>query len=267
MNKKYFLILNTFILVVIFSVVVWFVSRDFATTIVSTLVGVLLYLMLSHTLVEEIFEKENKLKQKMQKTMHELNTPVSTIEINSRLLKNKLFEEKDIKRLSKIDRACEVLLDLYDEMEYFIQKNIDLVEIKAYDLRDLIEMSVKRFDDIKKDTVITLSIPKTLIKTDKRGFLKVIDNLIQNAIKHNPNLTKIEIFLKEKTLYIKDDGDGIESENICNVFNKYFKDHKAKGFGLGLSMVKEFCDKNTIDIKIDSSESGTVFKLNLSKII
>ena len=134
-------------------------------------------------------------------------------------------------------------------------------------MSDIIKKSIKRFEDIKAGIEITYSIPQTTIKTDKNGFLKVLDNLIQNAIKHNPNLTKIEIYLKEKTLYIKDDGEGIESEHICNIFNKYFKDHKAKGFGLGLSMVKEFCDKNQIEIKIDTSPKGTVFKLNLSKII
>ena len=267
MKKRYFLALNSFILIIIFGVISWFLSYDITLSIISTLLGLAFYLILSHTLIQELFESEKNLKEKIQKSMHEINTPVSTIQINSRLLKSSISDSKNLERLKKIDKASNLLLELYDEMEYFIKQNIDFVDIKSYDLESLVSESIQRFDDIKKDVLITLDIPKTTIKTDKRGFLKAVDNLIQNAIKHNQNLTKIEVFFKEKTLFIKDDGDGIESENICNVFNKYFKDHKAKGFGLGLSMVKEFCDKNGIDIKIESSKNGTVFKLNLSKII
>ena len=267
MNKKYFLTLNSFILTVIIATISWYFSKDFISTILAVVLGVGFYFLLSYSLVEEVFSIEEKLKEKMQKTMHELNTPVSTIQINSKLLSKNVHEEKSIQRLSKIDRACRELLRLYDEMEYFIQKNIDSVEIKSYDLKELVDISVGKFDDIKKDVLIMIDINQVQIKTDKNGFITILDNLIQNALKHNQNITKIEIFLKDKTLFVKDDGEGIDSENICNVFNKYFSDHKAKGFGLGLSLVKEFCDKNSIDIKIDSSEIGTTFKLGLSKII
>ena len=267
MNKKYFLILNSFILTVMLGAISWYFSKDFISTILAVVLGVGFYFLLSYSLVEEVFSIEKKLKEKMQKTMHELNTPVSTIELNSKLLKKNIDDKKSLQRLSRIDGACKELLKLYDEMEYFIQKNIDSVEIKNYDLKELVSISVEKFDDIKKDVVIMTDIDKTMIKTDKNGFITMLDNLIQNALKHNQSITKIEIFLKDKTLYVKDDGEGIDSQNICNVFNKYFSDHKAKGFGLGLSLVKEFCDKNDIDIKIDSSERGTTFKLGLSKII
>ncbi len=267
MNKKYFLILNTFIISIVISTISWYFSKDFLSVMVATLFGVGLYFLLSYTLVEEVFSIEKKLKEKIQKTMHELNTPVSTIELNSKLLKKNIDDKKSLQRLSRIDGACKELLKLYDEMEYFIQKNIDSIEIKNYDLKELVNISVEKFDDIKKDVVIMTNIAKTTIKTDKNGFITMLDNLIQNALKHNQKITKIEIFLKDKTLYVKDDGEGIDSQNICNIFNKYFKDHKAKGFGLGLSLVKEFCDKNGIDIKIDSSKMGTTFKLGLSKII
>ena len=267
MNKKYFLVLNSFILAIIIGAISWYFSKDFISALFAILIGVGLYFLLSYSLVEEVFSIEEKLKDKMQKTMHELNTPVSTIQINSKLLSKNIDEKKSLQRISKIDKACEELLRLYDEMEYFIKKNIDSVEIKSYHLRELVKISAKKFDDIKKDVKILIDIDKTEIKTDKNGFITMLDNLIQNALKHNQNITKIEIFLKDKTLFVKDNGDGIDSENICNVFNKYFSDHKAKGFGLGLSLVKEFCDKNSIDIKIDSSENGTIFKLGLSKIM
>ena len=106
MNKKYFLTLNSFIIAVVIASISWYFSKDFISTFLSSTVGVGLYFLLSYSLVEEVFSIEKKLKEKMQKTMHELNTPVSTIQINSKLLSKKIDEEKSLQRLSKIDRAA-----------------------------------------------------------------------------------------------------------------------------------------------------------------
>ena len=81
-------------------------------------------------------------------------------------------------------------------------------------------------------------------------------------------IKRIDITFKDNILYISDDGNGIESQNIYKIFDKYYQgDEKMQGFGLGLSIVKEFCDKHKIEIKINSSGEGTVFGLNLKNIV
>jgi len=229
--------------------------------------ALIIYLLLSNSLVDELLKVEENLQEKIQKNMHELNTPVSTIQINASMLKTKLKDEKNLKRLSRIEKASDELLKLYEDMEYFIKEKIDRVDKKSFSLKEAVYDSVKKFDDIKKDVVIMIDIEDKVINCDRIGFIRTLDNLIQNAIKHNQNLTKIEIFLKNNTLFVQDNGSGIDSDIICNIFNKYFQDHKAEGFGLGLAIVKEYCDKNKIDIKIDTNKAGTTFKLNLSKVL
>ncbi len=266
-KKRYFLLLNSSLVAFLVFGLSFYFSQEFWISFVATFIITGLYLLFSKTLVDELFTIEENLQSKIQKSMHELNTPVSTIQLNTSMLKAKLKDEKNISRLLRIEKASEELLALYEDMEYFIKEKIDRVDIKEFELKDAVQSSVKKFDDIKKSIMIRVDIEPVTIKTDKTGFVRVLDNLIQNAIKHNPNLSKIEIFYKNKTLYIKDDGDGIESDDICNIFNKYFQDHKAKGFGLGLTIVKEFCDKYGISIKIDSDKNGTTFKLNLAKVL
>ena len=266
-KKRYFLTLNSFLIGILSFALSYYFSSEFLTSLFATTLVLVFYLIFSKSLTDELFTIEENLQNKMQKTMHELNTPVSTIQINSQMLKARLKDEKNLARLKRIEKASDELLELYEQMEYFIKTNIDKVDIKEFELKEAIQTSVKKFEEIKNSVMIEQNISAIMIKTDKTGFIKVLDNLIQNAIKHNQNLGKIEIFTKDSTLYIKDDGDGIDSEDICNIFNKYFQDHKAKGFGLGLAIVKEFCDKYSIDIKIDTSKNGTTFKLNLSKVI
>ena len=152
-------------------------------------------------------------------------------------------------------------------MEYFIKKNIESIDKQEFLLRDVVEKSVKKFKDTKKDININISIPNIIVKADKKGLETVFDNLISNAIRHNKNIKNIDIFYENSSIFVKDDGEGMDSTTVCNIFNKYFQDHKAKNFGLGLAIVKEICDNNDINIKIESSEKGTTFKLGLSKII
>ena len=67
---------------------------------------------------------------------------------------------------------------------------------------------------------------------------------------------------------IYNSGEQIDTKNLFIVFDKYFQEDSSKdGFGLGLAMVKEFCDKNKIAINIDTLENGNRFNLNLKNII
>lgn len=233
-----------------------------------SLVSVFLYFGLSRSLVDDVFSIDDKLKQKIETTMHEINTPVSTIQINTDILQTNLNDADNLERLDRINKACDNLLSLYEDMEYYIKKEIDRVEIVSFDLRKLLLHCIDKFDDIKKDIHIKTDIEPIIITTDKNGFEKIIDNLISNAIKHNITIKNIDIKFKNNILSIVDDGEGIQSQNIYNIFDKYFQsDNETEGFGIGLNIVKEFCDKNKIDISINSSERGTVFNMNLTNII
>ena len=267
-KKNSFLILNTIVIVIVLFVsnylLYLFDSFSWVVIVLVIIICTGLYFILSHSLINDIFEIDNKLKQKIEKTMHEINTPVSTIQLNSNILSSKLKDSKNIERLNRIDKACENLLKLYEDMEYYIKKEIDKVEIVSFDLKKLVIYCIEKFDDIKID----IDIKPTLIITDKNGFEMVLTNLISNAIKHNKNSKNINIKFKDNILSIKDNGDGISTQDLYKIFDRYFKvDENSKGFGIGLNIVKEFCDKENIDIKIDSSKDGTSFNLNLKNII
>ena len=227
------------------------------------------YYLLSKPLLDLVFENENRLDNMIKEILHELNTPISTIQINTKMLQKTLLNEKEQKRLNRIEESCSNLISLYDEMEYLIKKNIDRIDDEIFELSELVKNCVKKFDDIKGDIKINISIPQTKLICDKRGFEKVIDNLISNAIKYNKKDGLIEIKLKNSTLLIKDTGIGIDTKNLFIIYEKYYQaDSSQKGFGLGLHIVKEYCDKYQIEIKIDSVEGeGSCFYLDLSKII
>lgn len=239
-------------------------------TVFLLFLGAGIYFFISKQLIDPLFKSDQKIQDLIRETLHEINTPVATIQMNAKMLSNKISDEKSLSRLNRIEQSCNNLLELYNQMEYGIKEQIDNVTVEKFDLNDIILKSCDKFKDIKKQKNITIQYENIsfLVNCDKNGFEKVIDNLISNGIKYNKEDGNIFISLKENILIIKDTGVGIDTKNLFSIFDKYFQEDSNKsGIGLGLSIVKGYCDKYKIDIKIDSKVGeGTAFFLDLKEI-
>lgn len=269
-------IIFTFSLIIILYLNYFFISKfglnqeNFVYIIVPLIIiGLAIFLSFSISILKPLFKSDEKLEQSIKETIHELNIPVSTIKMNTQLLEKTITDEKSLKRLERIKQASNNLLKLYENMEYNIKKEIDKIDKQEFYLDEIIATSCEKFDDIKKSTIIISTIPNIKLFTDLNGFEKTIDNLISNAIKHNIKTDPIvEINYKDGILSIFNTGEIIDTKNLFIIFDKYFQEDSSKdGFGLGLAMVKEFCDKNKITINIDTLENGNRFNLNLKNIL
>ena len=283
-KKKDFLIsisiIFTFCLLIILYLNYFFIAKfglnqeNFIYIIIPLLVvGLSIFLAFTNSILKPIFKSDEKLELSIKETIHELNIPVSTIKMNTQLLEKSLSDEKSLKRLERIKQASNNLLKLYENMEYNIKKEIDKIDKKEFFLDEIIKKSCDKFEDIKKDTKIVIDIQSDIkLFTDLNGFEKSIDNLISNAIKYNAKINPEIIISFKKSdsmLSIFNRGETIDTNNLLMIFDKYYQENPLNdGFGLGLSIVKEFCDKNKISINIDTnSESGNYFNLNLKNII
>ena len=279
-KKREFLIsisiIFTFTLIIVLFLNYFFISRfglnqeNFIYVIMPlVLVGLGIFLSFSISVLKPLFKSDEKLELSIKETIHELNIPVSTIKMNTQLLEKTITDEKSLKRLERIKQASNNLLKLYENMEYNIKKEIDKIDKQEIYLDDLVKTCVEKFDDIKKDTKILVDLPNIRIITDINGFEKTIDNLISNAIKYNITENPIvEIKYKDNIFSVFNTGEKIDTKNLFIVFDKYFQENSSKdGFGLGLALVKEFCDKNRISINIDTLENGNRFNLNLKNLL
>ena len=269
-------IIFTFSLIIILYLNYFFISKfglnqdNFIYIIIPLIIlGLAIFLSFSISILKPLFKSDEKLQQSIKETIHELNIPVSTIKMNAQLLQKTISDEKSLKRLDRINQASNNLLKLYENMEYNIKKEIDKIDKQEFFLDEIIATSCEKFDDIKKNTIITTNVANIKLFTDLNGFEKTIDNLISNAIKHNIKENPlINIEYKNQILSVYNTGEKIDTKNLFIVFDKYFQEDSSKdGFGLGLAMVKEFCDKNKIAINIDTLENGNRFNLNLKNII
>ncbi|MBT5933747.1 HAMP domain-containing sensor histidine kinase [Sulfurimonas sp.] len=225
-------------------------------------------LLMVRLAVNPLQEYVANLQELSKETLHELNLPINTIMTNTQMIKKSLDDEKSLKRLGRIQSACEMLQERYNELEYMIKMQSEEGVKEKFFLDKLIEERVAFLCKIYPKIDFSLSLESLEIYTDRKGLGKVIDNLIDNGVKYSQNSKKIDIQHRGSSLFIKDYGKGMDEVEILHIFESYYQSNKSMlGFGIGLSMVKRFCDKNGVELHFKSQPKlGTTVELKFNKI-
>lgn len=225
-------------------------------------------IFISNLAVAPLFEYVENLQNLSKETLHELNLPISTIVTNTQMLSKNLEDEKSIKRIERINSACEMLKDRYNELDYMIkmQSKEDIKE--KFFLDELVVQRVEFLRKIYPQINFDLKLSKMEIFNDKKGLSKVIDNIIDNGVKYSPNSKNIDIKIEKNILSIQDYGLGMDEVELLKIFDNYYQSNKnMQGFGIGLSMVKRHCDKyGTILNFISRPNVGTKVELKFKEI-
>jgi len=190
-------------------------------------------------------------------TTHELNTPLSAILANIEMMDTDVMVKKNRKKLERINIAAKTVSTLYKDLTYLTLEQEKKNEDEVLDVREIIADRVEYFEVLAKSKQVTfsLSLTEAEIVMDRRKFIRVIDNLISNAIKYNKRNGEIRIELKRNRLVIEDTGIGISEEKIPFMFDRYLRFNKSEGgFGVGLSIVKKIVDEYGIRIEVESEE-------------
>ena len=223
---------------------------------------------LNSYILSEKFKVDENLLHLTKEILHELNIPLSTIKANTMLLKRTLKEnEKGLKRLARIDDSSKRLHRLYTELVYSIKKEIHTIEKESFDLKLLIAERVTVLKLLERNSFV-VSIPPYRISVDKIGFEKMLDNVLTNAMKYSEKHEPIFITLKENILTIEDRGIGMDEMELVKIYDRYYQsDSHIYGDGIGLSLVKAYCDDEKIKIRINSHKGeGTTVSFNLTYV-
>lgn len=151
---------------------------------------------------------------------------------------------------------------------------------QAIDIVSIIHEELKLYTVAiqQKSINIDVSLPKIcVVKADRQMIAIVIRNLINNAMKFTNIEGNIQIFCENKrkvvSIYIKDDGVGMDKEQISALYDTEkqvkisFGTRGEKGTGLGLILCRELLEQNESCLLIDSQKGkGTTMSFALIKI-
>jgi len=229
-----------------------------------------------NVMIKKLNNLENIRKDLLNQITHDLSTPLTGILGYIEAIEDKLISEDKINETLKIikDEIDSLSILINDLREYsFIESAKFKLDLEEINLSDEINRSINIVKNKyhNKNINLILNSQDAYIKGDKRRISEIFNNLFDNAFKFSKDNGKVYVDLKKDsekvTITIKDEGIGIDKEDLPYIFNKFYrgknlKDADSKGYGLGLAIVKELVEahKGSISVKSEKGK-GTEFEI------
>ncbi|NRB60576.1 MAG: sensor histidine kinase [Winogradskyella sp.] len=236
--------------------------------------------------IETLKVREEYRKEFIGNVSHELKTPLFTVQgyIDTLLdggIEDQKLREKYLKRASKgVERLTYIIkdLDMITRLEVgdlnLDKETFDIVKL-VQNVFDLFEMKAA-----KKRITLTFDMDYAnpiLVNADQERIQQVLTNLIVNSIKYGRQKgtteVSIENLIKNKVIVrVTDNGEGIDSENLPRLFERFYRvdksgSRKEGGSGLGLSIVKHIIEAHEEKLYVESELGvGSEFSFTLEKI-
>ncbi|WP_375724191.1 HAMP domain-containing histidine kinase [Arcobacter sp. KX21116] len=185
--------------------------------------------------------------------IHDLNTPATSILLNSRLLRRR----GDFEEIERIELSAKSISSLYKNLE-LITPN-EMAKSEDVSLEELVNAKIEILHKLYPKIKFNKNMENLIIKSNKNALDRIIDNLLTNACKYNKKNGEVSISTNNQKLIIEDTGIGIK--DVKKVFQRYYKENDT-GLGIGMSIVKQLCDILDININITSViDKGTKIEL------
>ena len=220
-------------------------------------------------------QTEETNRQLMTSLSHDVRTPLTTLIGYLDAAHKGIVTGKDRddyietarRKAHDLKEYIDVLFDWFKLNSNEFAMDINIVEAAELTRNILIDW-IPIFEDKQIDYNIDIPEQPFRVKLDTDGYMRILNNLIQNVISHS-HADKIEIILskQEKNMQIRlaDNGIGIEKEDLKHIFErlyKYDKGRSEKGSGLGLSIAHQLVEKMNGTITANSTQgTGTEFTL------
>lgn len=234
--------------------------------------------------VTEEVQLEKLRKDFVANVSHEIRTPLSMLQGYSEALLDDIATSPEERR-----ELVQVIHDESLRMGRLVKDLLDLARMEAghlpmhkaqTDVHELASRVYRKFAVLAKERNIPIEVQleamdSVLPEADEDRLEQVLTNLLDNALRHSSEGQPIHI-RTERTdnewlwIHIEDHGQGIPSEDVPYVFERFYKADKARkrgpsgGTGLGLAIVKNIIEAHQGHIRVDSTlGKGTTFSIAL----
>lgn len=242
-----------------------------------------------HDVTEQI-KNEDEQRQFVSNVSHELRTPLTSVRAYIEALSEGAWKDPEIapKFLQVTQEETERMIRMVNDLLVLsrMDRGTTKPDLEWVNFTDFVSHLLNRFDMIvehdKKDPKTNekkYEIKRELgnqdlwIEIDTDQMMRVIDNIMNNAIKYSPDGGTITVRLKQNQnwvlLSISDQGLGIPRKDLGKIFDRFYRADKARsraqgGTGLGLAIAKEIVTAHGGRIWADSREGhGSTFYISL----
>ena len=222
-----------------------------------------------------LLEDKIILKQSLEDISHQMKTPLTSLNLVHERLK--MTEGTDKKKLLKEQQL------LLDKIEWLVITLLKIAQIDSNTVtfqkenisqKELYIKLVKPFEiQLElKDISIELEADQTYIEDiDILWTLEALSNIFKNCIEHTEQGGNIKIMMNNNPLYseiiIQDNGNGIDSEDLIHLFERFYKGKNAtqQSVGIGLSLSHMIIEKQNGTIAVENTYPGAKFTIHFYK--
>ena len=212
---------------------------------------------------------------------HEFKTPIATIQLASEALTN----PRVIGNSEQIEYYSGMIREENRRMNLQVEKILQAAQLEKEEIRmqwktihvhEILKKVAENTRLHMEESNVQFSLHpnalKDTIDADEVHFTSIIINLLDNAVKYSKENPVVQVSTrntKNKLLIeIKDNGIGMDAETQKHIYEKFYRAHtgnlhNVKGFGLGLTYVKNIVDAHRGNIDVQSElGKGTTFTLS-----
>ena len=230
--------------------------------------------------VKLLKHNDNSRRELIANVSHDLRTPLASLQgyLETLLLKNETLSESEISEYIKTayensQRLQKLISELFELAS--LENNNAALHFEYFSMSELAQDVSQKFKLKAKNKGITLEtkIPEipAFVSADIGLIQRVLENLLDNAIKYTPEGGQVEIALSMSNAniatVIKDSGQGIAEHEAKHIFERFYRIEKHRdqdGTGLGLAIVKRIIQLHNSSIDVSSSENkGAIFSFDL----
>ncbi len=203
---------------------------------------------------------------------HEVRNPLNSISI---IIQRLLYEFEPVSEKDKFQKLISTIREEIARINKIIEQFLKFARRPKLNLRienisDIVLKSIEVITPEAKNIKIIKNIESNLyLKVDSDQILQALINVLKNSIQaiEKDGVVEVDLSDVEDGVYIKikDNGKGIEKENLSKIFNLYYTT-KPDGTGIGLSIVNQIISEHNGKIDIESEpKKGTTVNIFLPK--
>lgn len=253
-------------------------------------------------------ERTQLIKSFISDTTHDIMTPISVIRVSSYLLRSltdkigqavdeaktepvdtrQLFDKLQTsinamrEKSTNLDASALRLQTLVEGMLEMVKLDKQVFTFIPTDINPLAEQTanLQRFLAEEKGIQLELQLDRTLPKlaVDSNQFIRVMQNLLTNALKYTPRGGKVIMRTcwkgEQVAFEVQDTGEGIPEDDLPRIFDRLYRVDKNRpvesvgvGLGLGLSIAKTIVSAHQGTIEVESTVGvGSIFRVVLPTI-
>ena len=212
-------------------------------------------------------EREEAWREMAKQVAHEIKNPLTPMRLTVQSFQRK-FDTNDPELKQKLNDYSKTLIQQIDTMSSVASAFSNFASMPAQqnetlNVVNIVEMTLDIFNE---DYIVFESDEKSIIsKMDRAQLIRIITNLVKNAIQSIPeNQVEKSVLVSVKKqdnnvlILVKDNGIGIEPDNIDRIFEPKFTT-KNSGMGLGLGIIKNIIEnyKGTITFETEFGKGAT----------